>query len=124
MKNAFSCSLNCYFKSLSDPTAHIHTVFDIYVLSFYWVTSTCLAVGFGDIIAQQPAEMYFVIFSIIAGYLFFTYVLVVISSSIATINSLLTTYQEHMKHFISYMNKEKVNAELQAYLCEEISFHR
>lgn len=83
------------------------------MLAFYWVTTTCLTLGFGDIIAQQPSEMYFVIFSIIAGYLFFTYVLVVISSSIATINSLLTTYQEHMEHFIRYMNKEKVNTEIQ-----------
>lgn len=85
-------------------------------MAFYWVTTTCLTLGFGDIIALQPAEMYFVIFSIIAGYLFFTYALVVISSTIATINSLLTTYQKHMKEIISYMKKEKINLEIQTYV--------
>lgn len=91
----------------------IDDVLELYVLAYYWVTSTCLTLGFGDIIAAQPTEMYFVIFSIIAGYLFFTYVLVVISSSIATINRLLTTYQEHMKHIISYMKKEQISSEIQ-----------
>lgn len=94
--------------------ATIKTIPELYVIAIYWVTATCLTLGFGDIVAQQPAEMFFLIFSIIAGYLFFTYVLVVISSSIANINSLLTTYQEHMTHFITYMNKEKVSPDLQA----------
>lgn len=91
-------------------------VFELYLLAFYWTTTTCLTLGFGDISARQPAEMYFVIFSIIAGYLFFTYVLVVISSSIASINNLLATYQKHMGHIISYMKKEDVSLEIQTYL--------
>lgn len=107
MFETFQLTNNCIF-----PNLEIESVFELYILAFYWVTTTCLTLGFGNIVAIQAFEMYFVIFSIIAGYLFFTYVLVVISSSIATINNLLATYQKHMEHIISYMTKENISLEL------------
>lgn len=85
----------------------------LYIIAYYWMASTTLSVGFGDIKAQQAYEMYFIIFSIIAGYLMFTYVLVVITSSIASVNINLTLYQEHMKHLVKYMSREKIDKELQ-----------
>lgn len=86
--------------------------FDVYFVTYYWVTQTCLLTGFGDVIAEHNSEMYFVLFSIIAGYLLFTYVLVIISSSIVNVNSNLTTYQEYMKHLITYMRKEQIKPAL------------
>lgn len=84
----------------------------VYFATYYWVTQTCMATGFGDIVAKLPNEMYFVIFSIIAGYLMFTFVLVVISSSIINVNSNLTTYQQYVKHLITYLKKEKIEQRL------------
>lgn len=47
------------------------------------------------------------------GYLTFTNFLVIIASRKASINILLTVYQEHMKHLIRFMMSEMVNRELQ-----------
>lgn len=77
------------------------------------MVSTTLNVGFGDIKAQQASEMLFTIIAIVVGYLLFTYVLVVISSSIASINKNLTLYQDRMKQLIKYMKTERVEKELQ-----------
>lgn len=91
----------------------INHIAQIYFVTYYWITQTCLVTGFGDIVAKLPSGMYFVVLSIIAGYLMFTYVLVVISSSIANINSNLTTYQEYVRDLVSYMKREKLGTELQ-----------
>lgn len=89
------------------------TPIHIYITAYYWMVATTLNVGFGDIKAQQWSEMLFIFIAIIAGYLLFTYILVVISSSIASININLTLYQDRMKQLIKYMKTERVEKELQ-----------
>ncbi|XP_022918511.2 uncharacterized protein [Onthophagus taurus] len=84
-----------------------------YMIAFYWVTTTAQQLSFGNVIPHNDKEVIFVIFIIVIGYMWFTFVIVIISNNKATINEHLTLYQNHMKRLITYMRQEKISKNLQ-----------
>ncbi|GJQ80337.1 hypothetical protein Trydic_g12214 [Trypoxylus dichotomus] len=86
---------------------------NMYFMASYWVTTTTLQLSFGSINAEKNEEVLFVIIIIVTGYLWYTYVIVIISNSKATINAHLTLYQNHMRRLIDFMKQEKISRELQ-----------
>ncbi|KAK9746467.1 Cyclic nucleotide-binding domain [Popillia japonica] len=94
-------------------TLDVYEPINIYVMAYYWVTTTTLQLSYGSINAGRDQEVIFIIVVIVAGYLWYNYVIVIISNSKATINAHLTLYQNHMKRLIEFMKQEKISKELQ-----------
>ncbi|KAF2884190.1 hypothetical protein ILUMI_21972 [Ignelater luminosus] len=95
---------------------------NLYVSAYYLSVVTGLQEGYGNFKPWQVSEMYFIIAAMVAGYLLFTYILVVISSSKARLNVNLTLYQEHMKHLIQFMKREKINKDLQKKVIDHFEY--
>ncbi|GJQ80319.1 hypothetical protein Trydic_g12202 [Trypoxylus dichotomus] len=119
----FSCTLTEYTSAIvPEPGSWIKFLnyplnfsspYHIYLITYYFVCSHSMGMGYEDIFTIKRHEIILDIIIIIAGYLWFTYVLVIISNNKAVINVNLTLYQNHMKQFISFMKREKINKELQ-----------
>lgn len=68
--------------------------FDIYSLSFYFIMSTLITVGYGDIVATNIYERVFCIGLLIVGCLFYSYIITTISFIFKNHNKYLQIFNE------------------------------
>lgn len=70
---------------------------DIYISCFYFIMSTFITVGYGDIIASNQHERIFCIFLLMIGCFFYSYVITTISSIFKNHNKYLEIYHDKIK---------------------------
>lgn len=39
----------------------------LYLTAYYWMTMTSMQINFGELVAENPAEMYFIIVTMLIG---------------------------------------------------------
>ena len=75
----------------------ISSVRDQYVVSLYWATATLVSVGYGDIHAYSPIEMFIATFVMIGGTVFYSFILGGMSASVQTDDIRRGNYKEKIK---------------------------
>ncbi|XP_022906614.1 uncharacterized protein [Onthophagus taurus] len=102
-----------WFTNVTYSTIDMTSPFVMYLISFYFVCSQAIGMGYADMFVRVRSEVILNIILIICGYLWFTYVLVIISNNKSIVNITLTLYQNHMKQLIKFMKREKIAKSLQ-----------
>ncbi|XP_039281813.1 uncharacterized protein LOC111052522 isoform X2 [Nilaparvata lugens] len=85
----------------------------MHLIAYYWTASVALAIGPGDISAQNVEEMVYVCTVVVLGFLFYTYVLAILANAKASLDLNLTMYQERMQSLVSFMTSENVSRDIQ-----------
>nr|XP_037867571.1 uncharacterized protein LOC101747086 isoform X1 [Bombyx mori] len=90
----------------------------VFLLAYYWAAASLSGAGFGDITAQDTGHLVLSICANIHGLLFFGYVYARIASLKAIANTVVTKFQENMKHLQMFLNREKVPLNLKKSVIE------
>ncbi|XP_041968067.1 uncharacterized protein LOC121725268 [Aricia agestis] len=105
LKGSWIDSANIFKSSYLTPIK-------VYLLAYYWTAASFTSAGFGDISAQDTTHMIMSICIIVHGVLYFGYVYARIASLKAVADTVLTKFQEDLKHLTLFLNHEKVPFDL------------
>lgn len=83
-------------------------IFKLYIDSFYFVMSTFLSVGYGDIISYNFYEKLFNIYLLFSGCLFYSFMITTISSQFKITTKSRKTYEKKLVHFEEIVNNNEI----------------
>lgn len=107
------CSNKSWIFSRKDIDEKQPGILHLFTISIYLSSVTFSSVGYGDFSANLEHETVVLSIVIIAGQLFFTYILASITACVASADAQLARFKEKMLHVKSYMETEMINMELQ-----------
>ena len=75
-----------------------------YLVSFYWVVASMMAVGYGDIFGTTDVERLYSIVTQLVGAACFGFIIATVTQVIETMNPRGTAYKAKMNDIVAYMN--------------------
>lgn len=113
VSDKYVCSADSWIFSRKDLNLTQPNNFHLYTISLYLSSVTFSTVGYGDFSAKLEHETVVLSIVILAGQLFFTYILASLTACVASADAQLARFKEKMLHVNSYMEMELIDAELQ-----------
>lgn len=92
-----------WFDSVSKPSVDQELLGARYLLSLYWVVTTLMAVGFGDIHAITTVERGYSIFTQIIGAIFFGIIVAHVAQLLETLNARSNAFSRRVDEVREYM---------------------
>ena len=86
---------------------------DQYLYSLYWSTVTMMTVGYGDIVAQNPSEMFFSVIAILVGCIIVGYNISKIGNIFQDMNKEEKKIQDNINKLNQFMKAKRINNNLQ-----------
>ncbi|XP_055341339.1 uncharacterized protein LOC129590239 isoform X2 [Paramacrobiotus metropolitanus] len=85
---------------------------DQFVGGFYWAITTVTVVGYGDIRATNESEHFIFLSTMIAGYIFFNYIIASIAAAQANSDARRSRFFDRLKCIKQYMHHEHLSKKL------------
>ena len=87
---------------------------ELYIASIHWSVMTLTTIGYGDISPKSAAEMVFVVFAMLVGAGFFSFVVGTCCSLVEGLDAISIRFQEQLDSINDYMELCKMKPELRA----------
>jgi len=96
---------------------------DKYVASFYWVVTTMLSIGYGDIAATNDTERIFSIFTMLFGGVVFGALIAQVTRMIESQNPQLKAYKAKMDEIKAYLGEKKLPQQIRTTALEAYAYY-
>lgn len=97
-----------------DPGEYVPPL-KIYLLALYCITCFSLQITLADVVMIRRVELLYIILTIISGYIWFTYILVIIANTKALYNDNLTKYKDNLNDLCKFMKEQHVPKHVKGY---------
>jgi CRP-like cAMP-binding protein len=94
-----------------------------YLVSFYWVIATMMAVGYGDIFGTSDAERMYTIVTQVVGAACFGFIIATVTQVVQTMNPRSSTYKAKMADIAAYMRECGLPKELRKRVERHFEFY-
>ena len=94
-----------------------------YLVSFYWVIASMMAVGYGDIYGTSDVERAYSIVTQVVGAACFGFIIATVTQVIETMNPRSSTYKAKMTDIMSYMTECNLPKELRKKVKRHFEFY-
>ena len=94
-----------------------------YLVSFYWVIATMMAVGYGDIFGTSDAERMYTIVTQVVGAACFGFIIATVTQVVQTMDPRSSTYKAKMTDIVAYMRECGLPKELRKKVERHFEFY-
>lgn len=98
------------------------TELDKYIASFYWVVTTMLSIGYGDIAATNDTERIYSIFTMLFGGVVFGALIAQVTRMIESRNPQLKAYKSKMDEIKAYLGEKKLPQHIRTQALEAYAY--